>query len=65
MDVRSPGEGREAVHGPAHVRSDEPLGIMIAGDAVSDDKGLPSRAARRRPRPRMLKRETMMTQQGF
>eukprot|EP00961_Rhodomonas_salina_P183894 2482541-Rhodomonas_salina.2 len=35
-----------------------------AGEAVSDDKGVPSRAARRlRPRPLFLNRE--MTQQGF
>eukprot|EP00961_Rhodomonas_salina_P249836 3376938-Rhodomonas_salina.1 len=53
MDVRSPGEGREAVHGPADVHSC--TAFRQAGEAVSDEKGLPARAARRlKPRPRLV-----------
>eukprot|EP00961_Rhodomonas_salina_P202394 2729884-Rhodomonas_salina.1 len=51
MDVRSPGEEREDVHSCYAFR--------IAGEAVSDDKGLPARAARRlKPRPRLVVRKS-------
>eukprot|EP00961_Rhodomonas_salina_P221076 2988865-Rhodomonas_salina.2 len=53
IDVHSPGEGREAVHGPADAHSPGE-----GRDAVRNDKGLPARAARRlKSRPHLQKRD--------